>query len=250
MATRQELLTFIKSHPDCNTKAIAEHFGFNINSAATRTKQLFDGGHVTRKQVGINTYGKPLYIYNAPSEVEGKTKKERLAIAQPSHVPTTDKPIVSLSMDDLVSGFVSNFAQSLVGAIITQLKPRLEEELRKALPAALPKPTVLAPSEPVHIPADKPRLPRVGILGVQPPKRCAIDTEFGELFDLTYWCSDDGDNRLKPMAHSCETIFVMDYVSHKHTQLLQARGANLRRVNGDIRALTDLLTGYFLEQAA
>ena len=129
---------------------------------------------------------------------------------------------------------------------MAQLKPRLEEELKKALPTALPSPVISAPVEQYIA---KQRLPRVGIVGISPPKRQQIEQEYGELFELVYWWSEDGDNKLKSMATSCEIVFVMDYVSHRHTQIMQARGGNLRKINGDIRALIDELAKHYVEQA-
>lgn len=248
MTTRHELIEFIKANPGCKSDLVACNFGFNINSAATRLKQLYDAGYVTRHSTGINKYGKPVYAYKAHADTEGKTRKERLAsVTQISPAPH-DKPIVGISLDTLVGDFVTSFANTLATSIVAQLKPRLEEELKRALPAALPSAPVI--SAPVEQYIAKQRLPRVGVIGVAPPKRQHIDAEFAELFEIVYWWSEDGDNKLKSMATSCEIIFVMDYVAHRHTQIMQSRGANLRRINGDIRALIDEMAKHYLEQAA
>jgi DNA-binding MarR family transcriptional regulator len=248
MTTRHELIEFIKANPGCKNADVAEHFGLSAANASTRTGQLYKGGFVTRKGSAPNSRGNVVYSYYAHANVEGKTKAERLHIIQPSQAKTHDKPIVGISLDTLVGDFVTSFANTLAASIVAQLKPRLEEELKRALPAALPSAPVI--SAPVEQYIAKQRLPRVGVIGVAPPKRQHIDAEFAELFEIVYWWSEDGDNKLKSMATSCEIIFVMDYVAHRHTQIMQSRGANLRRINGDIRALIDEMAKHYLEKAA
>ena len=246
MTTRQDIIDFVRVNPGCATKDFARVFAVNTNDAATRLKQVFDAGYI-RREVAAVTKGRPSYAYWVVEASVGKLKKERLAIVKNLEPNTHDKPIVGNTLDSMLSDFVGSFAASLAGAIVDQLKPRLEQELRKVLPAALPSPALM---EVQQAKPEKVRLPRIGILGVATAKRASIDEEFDTIFDITYWCSDDGDLRLKPMAHSCEMIFVMDYVGHKHTQLLTSRGANMRRVNGDIRAMQDMLTSYYIERTA
>ena len=247
MTTRHQLIEFIKSNPGCKNVDIAKRFNLDTSGAATRTSQLHKGGFVTRKGSTPNSRGSVVYSYYAHTNTEGKTKQERLHIVKPSIPKAHDKPIVGISLDTLVSDFVTSFAASIASSIVAQLKPRLEEELKKALPTALPSPVISAPVEQYIA---KQRLPRVGIVGISPPKRQQIEQEYGELFELVYWWSEDGDNKLKSMATSCEIVFVMDYVAHRHTQIMQARGGNLRKINGDIRVLIDELAKHYVEQAA
>ena len=250
MVTRQDLVGFIKQNPGCTNTEIAKHFNLSTGSTSTRTGQLYKAGYLTRKGSAPNTRGNIVYSYYAHHDAEGKTKRERLHIVQPAQTKTHDKPIESLSLDSLVGDFVQSFASTLATAIVGQLKPRLEEELKRALPAALPSPAVISPqTQPTEV-IPKQRMPRIGIVGIAPPKRQQIDHEFGDIFEVIYWWSEDGDNKLKSMATSCEIIFVMDYVAHSHTQIMSSRGANLRRINGDIRVLIDELEKHYLEQAA
>lgn len=254
MVTRHDIVEFIRANPNCNTTALSGHFGFNVNQAATRMKQLFDQGYVTRHSIGVNSYGHPLYVYNAHANVEGKTKRERLHIVQPAQTKTYDKPISDQSLDSLVGEFVQSFASTLATAIVGQLKPRLEEELKRALPAALPSPAITQqdPHKPVEV-IQKARLPRIGVTGLLPQQAGMIQQEFCDTFDITFWNDRNGDGQgsLKAMGIGCEVVFYhVNHASHTTENALKAVGAKIIHVNGGMSQMRDALTKYYVEQAA
>lgn len=262
MITRQQILDFIATAPGVTNKDIAHRFAMTEALASTRTKQMLDLGYVTRKD-GPPVKGRPTYKYYVAAGTEGKPKQERLSVVRdigsapmkqkPSPEPlVNEKPIVESSLDSLVSGFVSGFADTLAQAIVSQLKPKLEDALKRALPVALPAPPVITePPKQEFIPKEeKKRLPVIGIIGIAPPKRAAILEEFGDIFEIVFWWSEENEHIIKSMASRCQMVFVMHYVGHRHTQMISARGGVMRRITGDINALTEAMTSYFLEVAA
>lgn len=251
MVTRNQIVEFVRSSPGCRSAEVGQALNIPTNIAATRLKQILDAGYLTRTPLDISTRGTTIYGYYTPEGVEGLVKQERIAVAQASAPRSLDVPIKVTSLDAILSDFVGSFAKSLAGAIVEQLKPRLEMELRQALPAALPAP--IAPLMPQNQEVVTYRKRRIGVTGLLPQQAGAIQQEFGDTFDISFWNDRNGDglSKLKSIGIGCEAVFVhIAHASHKTDQTLKSVGAKLVRVNGGLSQMRDTLTRYYVEGTA
>lgn len=94
----------------------------------------------------------------------------------------------------------------------------------------------------------KKRLPKVGVIGMNPTQAGAIIATFGESAEFEFW-KDDGENRLRSLGMSCDVIFVnLGNASHKYTQMLDAMDAEYIRVQNGTSNMKSAIKKYFAER--
>ena len=248
--TRDELLAAIRNTDKATNAALAAEFGCTTASMATRTKQLFDKGYVTREIVGRTATGSDIYGYKAHNGVTPTmNKRERLTTVRQRR--DNGKTSQSAQSDDITS-MIQNIGNALAKQIVAQVALNLQPLLQRELAQVIPQQPVEIPQLDVkalistQTAPKRERLPTVGIVGLLPQQAGLIATEFGEVFDLRFW-NNESNSSLKSMGIACEVVLCTKWCSHSTTETLASVGANWRKVTGGMNELRTTLTALYVE---
>ena len=248
--TRDELLAAIRNTDKATNTALAAEFGCTTAYMATRTKQLFDKGYVTREIVGRTPTGIDIYGYKAHNGVTPTmNKRERLTTVRQRR--DNGKTSQSAQSDDITS-MIQNIGNALAKQIVAQVALNLQPLLQRELAQVIPQQPVEIPQLDVkalistQTAPKRERLPTVGIVGLLPQQAGLIATEFGEVFDLRFW-NNESNSSLKSMGIACEVVLCTKWCSHSTTETLASVGANWRKVTGGMNELRTTLTALYVE---
>ena len=248
--TRDELLAAIRNTDKATNAALAAEFGCTPAYMATRTKQLFDKGYVTREIVGRTATGIDIYGYKAHNGVTPTmNKRERLTTVRQRR--DNGKTSQSAQSDDITS-MIQNIGNALAKQIVAQVALNLQPLLQRELAQVIPQQPVEIPQLDVkalistQTAPKRERLPTVGIVGLLPQQAGLIATEFGEVFDLRFW-NNESNSSLKSMGIACEVVLCTKWCSHSTTETLASVGANWRKVTGGMNELRTTLTALYVE---
>ena len=248
--TRDELLAAIRNTDKATNAALAAKFGCTTASMATRTKQLFDKGYVTREIVGRTATGSDIYRYKAHNGVTPTmNKRERLTTVRQRR--DNGKTSQSAQSDDITS-MIQNIGNALAKQIVAQVALNLQPLLQRELAQVIPQQPVEIPQLDVkalistQTAPKRERLSTVGIVGLLPQQAGLIATEFGEVFDLRFW-NNESNSSLKSMGIACEVVLCTKWCSHSTTETLASVGANWRKVTGGMNELRTTLTALYVE---
>ena len=245
--TRDELLAAIRNTDVATNANLAQVFLCPVKYMATRTKQLFDKGYVTREIVGRTATGSDIYGYKAHNGVTPTmNKRERLTTVRQRRDNGKTSP--SDDITSMIQNIGNALAKQIVAQVALNLQPLLQRELAQ-----------VNPQQPVEIPQldvkalistqtapKRERLPTVGIVGLLPQQAGLIATEFGEVFDLRFW-NNESNSSLKSMGIACEVVLCTKWCSHSTTETLASVGANWRKVTGGMNELRTTLTALYVE---
>ena len=248
--TRDELLAAIRNTDKATNAALAAKFGCTTASMATRTKQLFDKGYVTREIVGRTTTGSDIYGYKAHNGVTPTmNKRERLTtVRQRRDNGKTSQSAQSDDITSMIQNIGNTLAKQIVAQVALSLQPLLQRELAQVIPqqpVEIPQLDVKALISTQTAPKRE-RLSTVGIVGLLPQQAGLIATEFGEVFDLRFW-NNESNSSLKSMGIACEVVLCTKWCSHSTTETLASVGANWRKVTGGMNELRTTLTALYVE---
>ena len=248
--TRDELLAAIRNTDKATNAALAAKFGCTPAYMATRTKQLFDKGYVTREIVGRTPTGLDIYRYHAHNGVTPTmNKRERLTtVRQRSDNGKTSQSAQSDDITSMIQNIGNALAKQIVAQVALNLQPLLQRELAQVIPqqpVEIPQLDVKALISTQTAPKRE-RLPTVGIVGLLPQQAGLIATEFGEVFDLRFW-NNESNSSLKSMGIACEVVLCTKWCSHSTTETLASVGANWRKVTGGMNELRATLTALYVE---
>ena len=249
--TRDKLLAAIRNTGKATNAALAAEFGCTPAYMATRTKQLFDKGYVTREIVGRTPTGIDIYGYKAHNGVTPTmNKRERLTTVRQRR--DNGKTSQSAQSDDITS-MIQNIGNALAKQIVAQvalnLQPLLQRELAQVIPqqpVEIPQLDVKALISTQTAQPKRERLSTVGIVGLLPQQAGLIAMEFGEVFDLRFW-NNESNSSLKSMGIACEVVLCTKWCSHSTTETLASVGANWRKVTGGMNELRTTLTALYVE---
>ena len=248
--TRDELLAAIRNTDVATNRTLCAQFNCTIGYMATRTKQLFDKGYVTREIVGRTPTGTDIYGYKAHDLVTPTmNKRERLTTVRPRRDNgKTSQPIQSDDIASMIQNIGNALAKQIVAQVALSLQPMLQRELAAVIPeqpAEIPQLDVKALISTQTAPKRE-RLTKVGIVGLLPQNAGVISTEFHDKFDLKFW--DGGSNSsLKSLGISCEYVLCTKWCGHKHVETLKSVGANTRFLPGGMEQLRETLVNLYLE---
>ncbi len=248
--TRDELLAAIRNTDKATNTHLAKVFLCTPAHMATRTKQLFDKGYVTREIVGRTPTGSDIYGYKAHNGVTPTmNKRERLTTVRQRR--DNGKTSQSAQSDDITS-MIQNIGNALAKQIVAQVALNLQPLLQRELAQVIPQQPVEIPQLDVkalistQTAPKRERLPTVGIVGLLPQQAGLIATEFGEVFDLRFW-NNESNSSLKSMGIACEVVLCTKWCSHSTTETLASVGANWRKVTGGMNELRTTLTALYVE---
>ena len=249
--TRDELLAAIRNTDKATNAALAAEFGCTPAYMATRTKQLFDKGYVTREIAGRTATGCDIYGYKAHNGVTPTmNKRERLTTVRPRRDNgKTSQPTQSDDITSMIQNIGNALAKQIVAQVALNLQPLLQRELAQVIPqqpVEIPQLDVKALISTQTAQPKRERLPTVGIVGLLPQQAGLIATEFGEVFDLRFW-NNESNSSLKSMGIACEVVLCTKWCSHSTTETLASVGANWRKVTGGMNELRTTLTALYVE---
>lgn len=248
--TRDELLAAIRNTDVATNANLAQVFLCPVKYMATRTKQLFDKGYVTREIVGRTPTGNDIYGYKAHDLVTPTmNKRERLTTVRPRRDNgKTSQPAQSDDIATMIQNIGNALAKQIVAQVALSLQPMLQRELAAVIPeqpVEIPQLDVKALISTQTAPKRE-RLTKVGIVGLLPQNAGVISTEFHDKFDLKFW--DGGSNSsLKSLGISCEYVLCTKWCGHKHVETLKSVGANTRFLPGGMEQLRETLVNLYLE---
>ena len=111
-------------------------------------------------------------------------------------------------------------------------------------------PALAAPPPQIHAPIiNEPKVSkkRVLIAGLLPQQAGMIQSEFGEVFDLSFW-KDESLRALKSRAESAEvTITFTSKIAHAAEDAIKTTSTEYHRCVGGMTSLRDMLTRMYVE---
>lgn len=253
MLTRNQIIQCIDKNPGATNSQLASILGGSPERMATRTKQLLDGGYVTRNQVGTNKQSQPIYGYWANNKVGvNMSKQERIKTV--SHIP-------SLSHGE--SFWIDKIADQVASSIAKQIAVRVKTRLSNQLGALIAEQfnnfqQLDAPAESVDVASlleritnlpdktetQRKRMQTVGVIGLTATQNGEIVAEFGEVLDLRFAYTDQLPV-IKQIAKAADIVFVhYKHCSHNVDNILKSSGTNYQLVGGAMSQMKEALQQY------
>ena len=146
-----------------------------------------------------------------------------------------------LSFGDELDGLLKELSKALVARFLdhfqkelsVQAKGRLSEIVRAVSPEVL---------------VQRPRHPKVLIIGLQPQQAGIVQAEFGKDLDLRFW-SDEDYGKLRSMAKASDyVISFLSNMGHKTTDCLKALNIKPEHNPGGLTTLKDRLTRIYITE--
>ena len=254
MNLTERIIACVEDHPGATTGQVAEMLQHQRASINPMMSQLAKKGRLTRTLLGHTPSNIAFYGYwpataqlsNVQESVSNvqesalKARKPRKA-STPSRTQTN---ATTLDLNALVENLATSLADTLAQQVAAKLKDRLMAQLATTLPAlAAPPPQIHAPiiNEP------KVSKKRVLIAGLLPQQAGMIQSEFGEVFDLTFW-KDESLHALKHRAEAAQvTITFTSKLGHAAENAIKTTSTEYHRCVGGMTSLRDMLTRMYVE---
>lgn len=254
MNLTERIIACVEDHPGTTTGQVAEMLQHQRASINPMMSQLAKKGRLTRTLLGHTPSNIAFYGYwpankqlsngqesfSNGQKSASKARKHRAKLA-PSRTQTSP---ATLDLNALVEDLATSLADTLAQQVAAKLKDRLMAQLATTLPAlAAPPPQIHAPiiNEP------KTSKKRVLIAGLLPQQAGMIQSEFGEVFDLTFW-KDGGLHALKHRAESAQvTITFTSKIGHAAENAIKTTSTEYHRCVGGMTSLRDMLTRMYVE---
>ena len=241
--TRQELLDYLVDNMGATNNEIAAHFNCTAAYAATRTKQMFDTGYITREPAGRTLTGSQILRHFAKQAVTpAMPKKERLKAEKP-----VGERLEIGGIGEMIQNLSDAIAKQIAASVVVSLQASLTRELASVVPQQVSAPkqiTLNLGNLPPLPPVTK---PRIGVLGLMPAQVDVIEREFGDVFNIHYW-KEEGSAILKAIGRTSEIVFVTKWCAHSATETLKGVGAKWRFVEGGLSELKSLITALYVEK--
>jgi hypothetical protein len=88
----------------------------------------------------------------------------------------------------------------------------------------------------------RPTLPTVLVAGLKGAQKTIIETEFGHLFNLRFYGSDESKDHLRTLAtQSTFAVAVTDFLSHSQTDIMRDRSQHYVPAGGGLSSLRQAL---------
>lgn len=244
----QQIEAFVAANPGATSGTVAAHLSIARNRAGASLQYLFKHGRLHRELNGTTITNVPFYAYyptnHKPSENVAKASENVTKPRKASTPSRTRTNATTLDLNALVENLATSLADTLAQQVAAKLKDRLMAQLATTLPA------LAAPPPQIHAPIiNEPRASkkRVLIAGLLPQQAGMIQSEFGEVFDLSFW-KDESLHALKSRAESAEvTITFTSKIGHAAENAIKATSTEYHRCVGGMTSLRDMLTRMYVE---
>ena len=247
MNLTERIIACIEDHHGATTAQVAEMLQHQRASINPMMSQLAKKGRLTRTLIGHTPSNIAFYGYWPASkqlsnvkESVSKARKHRAKLA-PSRTQTNP---ATLDLNALVEDLATSLADTLAQQVAAKIKDKLMAQLATQLP------TLAAPPPQIHAPIiNEPKTikKRVLIAGLLPQQAGMIQSEFGEVFDLTFW-KDESLHALKHRAESAQvTITFTSKIGHAAENAIKTTSTEYHRCGGGMTSLRDMLTRMYVE---
>lgn len=254
MNLTEKIIAAVLDHPGATSAFVSEQVQHPRSSVNTMLSQLARRGILQRKEVGKTITNLTFYGYwpanrhlsnvqESVSNVQESAPKARKSRAKPTHSNTQTNP-ATLDLNALVENLATSLADTLAQQVAAKLKDKLMAQLATQLPAlAAPPPQIHAPI--INAPRDRKK--KVLIAGLLPQQAGMIQSEFGEVFDLTFW-KDESLQALKHRAEAAQvTITFTSKLGHAAENAIKTTSTEYHRCVGGMTSLRDMLTRMYVE---
>ena len=245
MTKTEQIMQIIQAAPGVTVAQVAAQMSCHRDQANALMRYLWKTGRVVREEVGVTITNRTFYGYYPATSPT--VQKPSPTVRKPRKTPTPSRTrtnAATLDLNALVEDLATSLADTLAQHVAHKLKDRLMAQLATQLPAlAAPPPQIHAPiiNEP------KVSKKRVLIAGLLPQQAGMIQSEFGEVFDLTFW-KDESLHALKSRAESAEvTITFTSKLGHAAENAIKTTHTEYHRCVGGMTSLRDMLTRMYVE---
>ena len=244
----QQIEAFVAANPGATSGQVASSVGLGLQGAAAALLYLFKQGRLSREPAGHTITNVPFYAYYPPtprpSENVARASENVVKRRKASTHSSTQTSPATLDLNALVENLATSLADTLAQQVAAKLKDKLMAQLATQLPA------LAAPPPQIHAPIiNEPRAhkPKVLIAGLLPQQAGMIQSEFGEVFDLTFW-KDESLQALKHRAEAAQvTITFTSKIGHAAESAIKATSTEYHRCVGGMTSLRDMLTRMYVE---
>lgn len=245
---REDLLAFIKANPGAGSREVAAKFKTTPNSASVYLGTARNKGYLTRTEVSRQINGQPIYGYRINTGIGPElNKKERVEVRERIEHGLNEP---SSSLDSLVEQLAEAFAQQVASQVISKVKDAIASQVESLIPKLpAPKPVVTAHHNPIEIAAPDFNKRHIIVVGLHNHLHDLLYKEFQDSFDMVVFNPDVNLHQLQSAVINADMVFVMrDNISHKITDSLKSKGANISLVAGGTSSLRDALTNYYVKE--
>ena len=254
MNLTKRIIACVEDHPGATTAQVAEMLQRQRGSINPMMSQLAKKGRLTRTLLGHTPSNIAFYGYwpataqlsnvqESVSNVQESAPEARKPRKAPTHSRTRTNA-TTLDLNALVETLATSLADTLAQQVAAKLKDRLMAQLATHLPA------IAAPPPQIHAPIiNEPKVSkkRVLIAGLLPQQAGMIQSEFGDVYDLSFW-KDESLHALKSRAESAEvTITFTSKIGHAAENAIKTTSTEYRRCVGGMTSLRDMLTRMYVE---
>lgn len=251
MTKAQEIRAYIKANPGKTSLEISNAVNWTVQrvSAAMWTEMRKAKPVIRRETHHISITNTPVYTYfyddGQPVRAEVKVEKPAVLREKPAVLTKRHHPTGS-SIEDLADAL----AQAIASQVVGRVSAHIEQALRNIIPPTLvPKISIeQLTSNLTALPDLRPKKPSVLIAGLLPNQAGIISTEFGEVFDLRFFMTDDNLRHLKNMVAKVDHVFTFtSKVSHGVEEVMVSQGHKIHRCSGGMTMLKDQLLQLYAE---
>jgi len=254
MNLTERIIACVEDHPGATTGQVAEMLQHQRASINPMMSQLAKKGRLTRTLLGHTPSNIAFYGY-WPATAQLSNVQESVSNVQETSptvqkrrkAPTPSRTRTNATTLDL-NALVENLATSLADTLVQQVAAKLKDKLMAQLATTLP--ALAAPPPQIHAPIiNEPRAvkKKVLIAGLLPQQAGMIQSEFGEVFDLTFW-KDESLQALKHRAEAAQvTITFTSKLGHAAENAIKTTSTEYHRCVGGMTSLRDMLTRMYVE---
>lgn len=239
--TSSQVVAYIEGHPNCTVNDIADSYSVTYATVMQKLKPLIESGEVQRQKREGEKYSPFGHFLAAPASegVEGQLVPQLDGLPVLSDdlthqvIEERSRDAIALSVDALLSR-IGAYAEEVATHAAVEFKQRFFERLNSEIAGLeLPAPDALL--------AAKIRKLRICVVGSQSINASALQEAFKNELTLDCISADEIRKIQKSTRNAYATILMVDHVSHKAKQAIEASGVKPVFVNGGLSSLKDKL---------
>lgn len=241
--TSSQVVEFIGGHPNCTVNDIADSYAVTYATVMQKLKPLIKSGEVLRQKREGEKYSPFGHFLAAPASesIEGQVLPQIDGLPALSNDPANlaavdrsyDCDAITASVDALLSR-IRSYAEEVATHAAVEFKQRFFERFNSEIAGLeLPAPDALL--------AAKTRKLRICVVGSQSINASALQDAFKNELTLDCINADEIRKIQKSTRNAYATILMVDHVSHKAKQAIEASGVKPVFVNGGLSSLKDKL---------